>query len=92
MNTKLTLTIDKSVIERAKAYAGKQGRSLSSMVENYLKAVTNKEEKIAIEGELSPIVKSLVGSFKMPKDFDYKKEITKMRDEKYQKYLDSGNE
>ncbi|WP_316782735.1 DUF6364 family protein [Pedobacter frigiditerrae] len=92
MNTKLTLTIDKSVIERAKAYAGKQGRSLSSMVENYLKAVTNKEENIAIEGELSPIVKSLVGSFKMPKDFDYKKEITKMRDEKYQKYLDSGNE
>jgi hypothetical protein len=92
MNTKLTLTIDKTVIEKAKAYAGKQGRSLSSMIENYLKAVTSKEDKVVTEIELSPIVKSLVGSFKMPKDFDYKEEIKKMRDEKYQKYLDLGND
>jgi hypothetical protein len=92
MNTKLTLTIDKAVIEQAKIYAGKQGRSLSSMIENYLKSVTTKEEKISTDEELSPIVKSLMGSFKMPKDFDYKKEITKMRDEKYQKYLDLSND
>lgn len=92
MNTKLTLRIDKSVIELAKKYATKQGRSLSSMIENYLKAVTKNEEKNSIEQELSPIVKSLMGSFKMSKDFDYKKEIAKMRDEKYQKYLDLGNE
>jgi hypothetical protein len=89
MNTKLTLTIDKAVIEQAKAYAGKQGRSLSSMVENYLKAVTKNEEKATIEEEISPMVKSLIGSFKMPADFDYKEEINKMRDEKYQKYLDN---
>jgi len=92
MNTKLTLTIDKTVIEKAKVYAGKQGRSLSSMIENYLKAVTSKEDKVVTEVELSPIVKSLVGSFKMPKDFDYKEELSKMRDEKYQKYLDQGND
>jgi len=92
MNTKLTLTIDKTVIEKAKAYAGKQGRSLSSMIENYLKAVTSKEEKIVSEKELTPIVKSLIGSFKMSADFDYKDELNKMRDEKYQKYLDQGND
>lgn len=89
MNTKLTLTIDKSVIEQAKIYASKQGRSLSSMIENYLKAVTSKEEKIVTKEELSPIVKSLLGSLKMPADFDYKEELSKMRDEKYQKYLDN---
>lgn len=88
MNTKLTLTIDKSVIERAKIYAEKQGRSLSSVVENYLKAVTKKEDQKVEAEEFSPIVKSLVGSFKMPVDFDYKEEMKKMRDEKYQKYLD----
>lgn len=88
MNTKLTLTIDKSVIEQAKIYAEKQGRSLSSVVENYLKAVTKKEEKTVSQEEFSPIVKSLIGSFKMPVDFDYKEEIKKMRNEKYQKYLD----
>lgn len=89
MNTKLTLTIDKSVIEQAKAYASKQGSSLSAMIENYLKLVTRNEEKIVAKKELSPIVKSLIGSLKMPVDFDYKEEVKKMRDEKYQKYIDN---
>lgn len=89
MNTKLTLTIDKAVIEQAKAYASKQGSSLSSMIENYLKLVTRNEEKIVAKKELSPIVKSLIGSLKMPVDFDYKEEIKKMRNEKYQKYIDN---
>ncbi|MFW0715926.1 DUF6364 family protein [Pedobacter sp. N23S346] len=86
MNTKLTLTIDDSVIKQAKAYAEKQGRSLSAVVENYLKAVTKREEK---EVEISPIVKSMIGAFKMPEDFNYKEELNKMREEKYQKYLDN---
>ena len=71
MNTKLTLTIDKSVIEHAKTYAEEQGRSLSAVVENYLKAITSKQEDAFNEEELSPIVKSLRGAFKMPADFDY---------------------
>ena len=37
MTTKLTLTIDESIIDSAKAYARDQGRSLSDVVENYLK-------------------------------------------------------
>ncbi|MFD2286063.1 hypothetical protein GJU39_01855 [Pedobacter petrophilus] len=86
MNTKLTLTIDDSVIKQAKAYAEKQGRSLSAVVENYLKAVTNRDEK---EVEISPIVKSMVGAFKMPDDFNYKEELKKMGEEKYQKYLNN---
>ena len=40
MTTKLTLTMDKSVIERAKKYAKREERSLSNLVENYLKALT----------------------------------------------------
>ena len=61
MNTKLTLTIEQAVIERAKSYAKEKGRSLSDIIENYLKVIT-KEEKI--EEELSPLIKSLRGSFK----------------------------
>ncbi len=46
MNTKLTLTIEQSVIETAKKYAREQGRSLSDIVENYFKALaSNKLEK-----------------------------------------------
>jgi len=92
MNTKLTLTIDKSVIKQAKAYAEKQGRSLSAVVENYLKAVTKEEKVISNDDELSPIIKSLMSRPKinLPDDYDYKKELEKIRDEKYQKYLDNN--
>lgn len=82
MNTKLTLTIDKSVIEKAKIYAHNKNRSLSDLIENYLKALTNEEPSTEIE--LTPIVRSLKGSFKMPKDFDYKMEL---KDELKKKYL-----
>jgi len=92
MNTKLTLTIDESVIKQAKAYAEKQGRSLSAVVENYLKAVTKREEIQPVQEELSPLLKSFKGAFKMPSDFDYKKELNKIRDVKYQKYLDNENQ
>ena len=80
MNTKLTLTIEQAVIERAKSYAKEKGRSLSDIIENYLKVIT-KEERT--EEELSPLIKSLRGSFKMPKSFDYKKELSKGLSEKY---------
>ncbi len=36
MSTKLTLTIDKSVIDKAKKFAKASGRSLSDIVESYL--------------------------------------------------------
>jgi hypothetical protein len=81
MNTKLTLTIEQSVIDKAKKYATAKGRSLSDIIENYLKVIT-KEESVETE-ELTPIVKSLKGTFKTSKSFDYKKELTKRLTEKY---------
>jgi len=81
MNTKLTLTIEQKVIERAKKYAKKKGRSLSDIIENYLKVITKEENTIDIE--ITPLTKSLRGSFKAPKDFDYKEELTKGLSEKY---------
>ncbi|NBA84652.1 hypothetical protein GVN16_02715 [Emticicia sp. CRIBPO] len=81
MNTKLTLTIEHTVIEKAKKYALAQERSLSDIIENYLKLITSDESKSEIE--LSPTVKALKGSFKAPNDFDYKKELGKRLSEKY---------
>lgn len=81
MNTKLTLTIEQTIIEKAKKYANNKGRSLSDIIENYLKVIT-KEDNIE-STDLTPIVKSLKGSFKAPKHFDYKKELTKRLTEKY---------
>jgi hypothetical protein len=81
MNTKLTLTIEESTVEKAKMYAKHKGYSLSNMIENYLKTVTS-ESKVK-ETELTPIVKSLKGSFKAPVGFDYKNELTKGLSKKY---------
>ena len=81
MNTKLTLTIDEPVIERAKAYAKGKGRSLSDIIENYLKAITMEQRES--DPKITPLVKSLMGSFKAPADFDYKKELANGLTEKY---------
>lgn len=82
MNTKLTLTIEQALIEKAKNYAKGRGRSLSDIVENYFKAIVREEDEVKQEVK-TPIANSLRGSFKMPKDFDYKKELTDRLSEKY---------
>ena len=81
MNTKLTLTIEETVILKAKDYARNKKSSLSRLIENYLKAVI-KEDIIELR-ETTSIVKSLQGSFKAPKNFDYKNELSKRLSEKY---------
>jgi hypothetical protein len=86
MNTKLTLSIEEDVIEQAKTYAKKQGRSLSNLVEQFLMSLNQsikKEKKDTLE--ISSFVKSMQGQFKVPKDFDYKKERA---DHLLKKYLD----
>jgi hypothetical protein len=69
------------VIELAKQYAKSKEQSLSNLIENYLKAITS--EQIVVEDELSPIAKSLKGSFKAPESFDYKKQLGKQLTKKY---------
>jgi hypothetical protein len=81
MSSKLTLTIEGAIIKKAKLYASKEERSLSDLIENYLKALTTEEK--TQENELTPTVKSLKGSFNLPAHFDYKKEVTDRLSEKY---------
>ena len=81
MNTKLTLTIEQTVIDKAKKYAKRKGHSLSDIVENYLKVITKDGTKSELE--MTPIVRSLKGSFQAPSDFDYKKELSKSLLKKY---------
>jgi formiminotetrahydrofolate cyclodeaminase len=79
MATKLTLTVEKSVIERAKQYAKNTGRSLSELIENYLDTITqDKNEEI-----ISPKLKKIVGSVKLPDDFDEQKELRSYLEKKH---------
>jgi hypothetical protein len=82
MNTKLTLTIEKEVIEIAKEYAKEKGQSLSEMVENYFKFVAVNRPKIK-EKQLSSKVRKLRGIIKVDNDFDYKQVLTEELSKKY---------
>ncbi len=80
METKLTLRLRKSVIDRAKKYAHSQRISLSKMIEIYLESITASKEK---EEETTPLVESLSGVIELDPDFDYKKEYSNYLTEKY---------
>jgi hypothetical protein len=81
MDAKLTLNVDKEIAGKAKKYARSKGRSLSDLVEDYLKFLTRQMETDTIK--ISPRVKSLLGSIKVPDGFDYKKELSERLNEKY---------
>ena len=59
-NSKLTLSVDKDIIEKAKVYAQHRGKSLSGMIEDYLKLVLRLSD-MDDEKELPPITASLQG-------------------------------
>lgn len=82
MDTKLTLKMDRRVIEKAKKYAAGKQRSLSKIVEAYLQALTT---GTADKGdiEISPFVKSMATGKSIPADLDYKKEYSDRLIEKY---------
>lgn len=82
MNTKLTLTIEKEVVEVAKEYPREKGQSLSDMVENYSKLITIDRER-TVPKQLSPKVQKLRGIIKSNEDIDYKQILNEELSKKY---------
>lgn len=78
MNTKLTLNLEKSIIEEAKSYAKENKVSLSKLIENYLNSLTKTTEK---EIKVSPLVESLTGI--ISSDIDERKSYRDYLSEKY---------
>ncbi len=79
MKTKVTLTIKESVIKQAKLYAKQAGKSLSEIIETYLQNLTHdiKTEK------LSPKLKKIASTIKLPKKFNESKELRSYLENKY---------
>ncbi|MGB9443197.1 MAG: DUF6364 family protein [Desulfobacterales bacterium] len=65
MQTKLTLRLDDELINRAKSYARKSGKSVSQIVAGYFSLLDDKP--VNETSEYSPIVRSLKGSLKEAK-------------------------
>ncbi len=79
MNTKLTLQLNKEVIEKAKEYAQTQNTSLSKLVEVILSKLVSDDQK----QELSPLVKSLSGVVALETDYNLKEDYADYLSEKY---------
>ena len=76
MDTKLTLKLDKFVIEQAKEYAFSHKRSLSRIIESYLRSLINRDKNDnKSDIEISPFVKSMSTGVNIPADLDYKSEV-----------------
>lgn len=79
MITKLTLRMDDNLIETAKEYSAKTGKSVSRIVADLFEIIKN--DKINREDSLTPTVRSLKGVLK-GKQLD-EKDYKKYLEEKY---------
>ncbi|EIJ38217.1 DUF6364 family protein [Galbibacter orientalis] len=80
MDKKLTLSLDKAIIEDAKNYAKSNNISLSKLIESYLTTLTKRKKNST---EITPLVESLSGVINLDEDFDVKDAYTDYLIEKY---------
>jgi hypothetical protein len=85
MDAKLTIKLDKLVIERAKEYAKSHKRSLSKIIESYLQSLTIQEDSKNDKGDIqiSPFVKNMSSGVHIPADLDLKTDYSDYLAEKY---------
>jgi len=60
MQTKLTLRLEEALIQQAKNYAKEHDKSLSKVVADYFKVLTEKT-KVIKEVDIAPVTSSLIG-------------------------------
>lgn len=73
MQTKLTLRVDDSLIQQAKDYAKQNDKSLSQIVTDYFRALTESKNPVVN----APITQSLIGVLDVPDvdELDYKRHL-----------------
>ncbi|ANI90023.1 hypothetical protein A9P82_12465 [Arachidicoccus ginsenosidimutans] len=85
MKTKLTLSIEESVVDKVKNLSKKRNQSVSSFVENYLRSLTSGEKQAVEKG--SSFTENFRKKFPVTAskliNADYKKEWHKHLEEKY---------
>lgn len=78
--------MEPEVVYAAKKIAKERSISLSKLVENYLRTISNSKEQSKVDSiEISDWVKSLIAVDKPTPDFDHKAEYHKHLEDKYGK-------
>jgi Family of unknown function (DUF6364) len=80
MTTKLNLTIDEKTAKKIKVYAAKKKTSVSKIVEEYFKKLTESEAK---KNEFRSFVEKYAGSIKRKEPINIEKERDEYLKEKY---------
>ena len=81
MNTKLTLSINQRVITNAKLYARNRKKSLSNIIEDYLKSLSIAQKEDI--NHIPPVTKSLAGILKGKPEINFPSEIVSYLEKKY---------
>ncbi|MCO6481735.1 MAG: hypothetical protein J5I62_02965 [Flavobacteriales bacterium] len=84
MKAKLTLLLDKGIIEDAKEYAADHDTSLSRMFEDFLRATfSNRKRSLRHRRKVSAKVRSLRGIIVAPANLDHKEAYAEHLAKKY---------
>lgn len=80
MNAKLTLSLDRDIIEQAKEFAKSHHQSLSKLIEGYLRQVAHPDD---VSKRVTPLVAKLSGVIDARKLGDHKSEYADYLADKY---------
>ena len=80
MNTKLTLSLDRDIIEQAKEFARTQHTSLSKLIEGYLRQVAHADDATQ---QVTPLVARLSGVINAQKLGDHNSRYADYLTDKY---------
>ena len=80
MNAKLTLSLDRDIIEQAKEFASSQHKSLSKLIEGYLRQATSSTVE---PQQVTPLVARLSGVIDARKLGDHKSDYGDFLADKY---------
>jgi hypothetical protein len=80
MNAKLTLSLDRSIIEQAKEFSRSHHKSLSKLIEGYLRQVTHSNDA---PKHVTPLVAKLSGVIDARKLGDHKSDYAEYLSDKY---------
>jgi Family of unknown function (DUF6364) len=75
--SKLTLSIDETVVTRAKRYAHQRDTSVSKLVEDFLDVVSKPAAKVEAEVNDAPILRALQGTLRKADLKAYKEHLAK---------------
>jgi hypothetical protein len=78
--TKLTLSIDKTVIEKAKQLAEANQTSVSAMFSQFVQSMAGRHTR---PGKIGPLTRKATGMLKLPPGKDYRDLLTEALQDKY---------